>query len=147
MLSMVIFVRGVAVLVGLANVYWYGLYNGVHDASLSGLPRSELLVEVCVTVVTGLVISEIVLRFARPALQGGFYARYAAAAATVFLGGLTLGASLPMALVFISSTGRAQHRRGSDSRGIRGGDRLGAGRVGGPDPRLSPGDYPRAVSR
>ena len=73
-LSVGTFTRIVAVLVGLVNVYAYGLYSG-DDTSLWEIPRPELLVILAVTAVARLAVSEAVLRLARTALRGGFYAR------------------------------------------------------------------------
>lgn len=85
-----VFVRVVAVFVGLANVYVAGSSGSAAAFMENESPAPSLALR---AVVAGLVASEVILRFMRPALWSGFFARYAATALALCLGGLIFGAS------------------------------------------------------
>ena len=96
------FVRLTAVSVGLVNVLVVGS-SGPAFAFAELESSVPVLALVLRAVVAGLVVSEIALRFARPALQGGFLLRCGIVVSAVCLGGLIFGASLLLGALFDGS--------------------------------------------
>ncbi len=84
-----IFVKATAVLVGIANVLVIGDPRGVFSEGGPPLLGTFLL-----AMVAGLAASEIVLRTGRPALNGGFFARYGITVLGICLGGAILGGAI-----------------------------------------------------
>ena len=97
-----LFVRVVAVLVGLANVLVIGDPRGVFSEDGPPLLGTFLL-----AVVAGLVSSEVVLRLGRSFLSSGFFARYGITVLGMCLGGAMLGGS-SLALGLVTSQPGAQ---------------------------------------
>ena len=79
------FLRIAAVLVALGN--WFALMTGGDLSRLASYGWADLLSFVLVPSVLGLTAAEISLRLAAKALRGSFLDRYAALAATVWIGG------------------------------------------------------------
>ncbi len=86
------FLRIAAVLVALGN--WFALMTGGDLSRLASYGWAELLSFFLVPSVLGLTAAEISLRLAAKALRGGFLDRYAALAATVWIGGMLCGMAL-----------------------------------------------------
>jgi hypothetical protein len=86
------FLRIAAVLVALGN--WCALMTGGDLSRLASYAWAELLSFVLVPSVLGLAAAEIALRLAAKALRGSFLDRYAALAATVWIGGMVCGVAL-----------------------------------------------------
>ena len=86
------FLRIAAVLVALGN--WCALMTGGDLSRLASYAWAELLSFVLVLSVLGLTAAEISLRLAAKALRGSFLDRYAAMAATVWIGGMFCGVAL-----------------------------------------------------
>src|SRR3712207_5981038 len=86
------FLRIAAVLVALGN--WCALVTGGDLSRLVSYGWVELLSFVLVPSVLGLTAGEISLRLAAKALRGSFLDRYAALAATVWIGGMLCGVAL-----------------------------------------------------
>ena len=107
-----IFVRAVAVLVGLANMIVIG-----DPLDVVGSPPSRPLAAhfgaLLLAAVAGLLASEIVLRIGRAALNGGFFARYGIAVLGLCLGGAILGGS-SVALGLLAGQPGAQNPGGFD---------------------------------
>lgn len=85
------FLRFAAVLVALCN--WYALTVGGSPAILASYGWADLLALLLPTVL-GLVAAELTIRRARKPLAGNFLDRYAAMAATVWIGGMLCGVAL-----------------------------------------------------
>ena len=107
-----IFVRAVAVLVGLANAIFIGEPRNVFAAS-EGLTLAPLFGALLLAAVAGLLASEIVLRVGRPALSGGFFTRYGIAVLGLCLGGAILGGS-SVALGLLTGQPGTQNTGGVD---------------------------------
>jgi hypothetical protein len=86
------FLRIAAVLVALGN--WFALMTGGDLSRLASYGWADLLSFVLVPSVLGLTAAEISLRLAAKALRGSFLDRYAALAATVWIGGMLCGMAL-----------------------------------------------------
>jgi hypothetical protein len=86
------FLRIAAVLVALGN--WCALMTSGDLSRLASYDWSELLTFFLVPTVLGLAAAEVALRLARKSLEGGFLDRYAAMAATVWIGGMLCGVAL-----------------------------------------------------
>lgn len=86
------FLRIAAVLVALGN--WGALMTGGDFSRLASYDWTGLLTFFLVPAVFGLAAAEVSLRLARKSLQGGFLDRYAAMAATVWIGGMLCGVAL-----------------------------------------------------
>ena len=86
------FLRITAVLVALGN--WFALMTGGDLSRLASYGWADLLSFVLVPSVLGLTAAEISLRLAAKALRGSFLDRYAALAATVWIGGMLCGVAL-----------------------------------------------------
>lgn len=86
------FLRLAAVLVALGN--WCALMTGGDLSRLASYGRAELLYFVLVPSALGLAAAEISLRLAAKSLRGSFLDRYAALAATVWIGGMLCGVAL-----------------------------------------------------
>ena len=86
------FLRLAAVLVALCN--WYALTVGGSPAILASYGWQDLLALLLVPIVLGLVAAEVTIRRARKPLVGNFLDRYAAMAATVWIGGMFCGVAL-----------------------------------------------------
>lgn len=86
------FLRIAAVLVALGN--WSALMTGGDLARLASYGWWELLTDLLILVALGLVTAEITIRQAHKTLEGGFLDRYAAMAATVWIGGMLYGVAL-----------------------------------------------------
>ena len=84
--------RIAAVLVALGN--WFVLMTGGDLYRLASYDSGEWLTFFLVPTVLGLAAAEIALRHAADALRGGFLDRYAAVAATVWIGGMFCGVAL-----------------------------------------------------
>ena len=84
--------RIAAVLVALGN--WFVLMTGGDLYRLASYDWAEWLTFFLVPTVLGLAAAEIALRHAADALRGGFRDRYAAVAATVWIGGMFCGIAL-----------------------------------------------------
>ena len=96
-----IFVRVVAILVGLGNMLYIGDPFDVVGAP-SGRPTATLIGVLLLSVPVGLVASGIVLRRGRAALAGGFFARYGVAVLGLCLGGAILGGSSSVLTVILN---------------------------------------------
>lgn len=83
------FLRIAAVLVALCN--WSALMTGGDLARLTDFGRQELLTDLLIPVALGLATAETTIRLAGKVLEGGFLDRYAAMAATVWIGGMLHG--------------------------------------------------------
>lgn len=83
-----------AVVVALCN--WYALTVGGSPGVLAGYGRAELLTTLLVPAVLGLAAAEVTLGLARKSLGGGFLDRYAAVAATAWIGGMFCGVALAL---------------------------------------------------
>lgn len=81
-----------AVLVALGN--WFVLMTGGNLYRLASYDRAEWLAFFLFPTVLGLVAAEVTLRSAGKALRGRFLDRYAAMAATVWIGGTLCGMAL-----------------------------------------------------
>lgn len=86
------FLRIAAVIVALGN--WCALMTGGDLSRLASYGWAELLFFVLAPSVLGLTAAEISLRLAAKALRGSFLDRYAALAATVWIGGMLCGVAL-----------------------------------------------------
>jgi hypothetical protein len=84
--------RIAAVLVALGN--WFALMTGDDLYRLASYGLGEWLTFFLVPTVLGLAAAEVALRHAANALRGGFLDRYAAVAATVWIGGMFCGVAL-----------------------------------------------------
>jgi hypothetical protein len=84
--------RIAAILVALGN--WFVLMTGGDLYHLASYDSGEWLTFFLVPTVLGLAAAEIALRHAADALRGGFLDRYAAVAATVWIGGMFCGVAL-----------------------------------------------------
>jgi hypothetical protein len=110
------FVRAAAIFVGLMNAAMFGLIPDVpHDEALMAFPGDlppwpDLSLYALSAVVAGLLVSEIVLRFMRPALLGDFYVRYWVMALAVFLGGVLLGALIISASVLLDEATTVENK-------------------------------------
>ncbi len=104
LLPVTMFLRIVAISVGLANIYIVGLIGGAPaiPTNLTSSP-ALLLATVLYAVVAGLVASEVVLRFMRPALRDGFFLRYIVMVLVVSLGGVIFGALVALGALFEGS--------------------------------------------
>ncbi len=80
------------VLVALGN--WFALMTGDDLYRLASYGLGEWLTFFLVPTVLGLAAAEVALRHAANALRGGFLDRYAAVAATVWIGGMFCGVAL-----------------------------------------------------
>jgi hypothetical protein len=87
-----IFVRAIAVLVGITNTLVIGDPRDLVGPS-TDQPLAALLGAFLLAVAAGLVASEAVLRLGRTALCGGFFARYGITVLGMCLGGAMLGGS------------------------------------------------------
>lgn len=83
------FLRMAAVLVALGN--WFALMTGGDLSRLASYGWAGLLMFFLVPTVLGLAAAEVALRLARKPLEGGFLDRYAAMAATGWIGGMLCG--------------------------------------------------------
>src|SRR3712207_2838639 len=81
-----------AILVALGN--WFVLMTGGDLYRLASYTWAEWLTFFLVPTVLGLAAAEVALRHAARALRGGFLDRYAAVAATVWIGGMFCGVAL-----------------------------------------------------
>jgi hypothetical protein len=86
------FLRIAAVLVALGN--WCALMTGGDLSRLASYDWAEWLTFFLLPTVLGLASAEVALRHAAKALRGGFLDRYAAMAATVWMGGMLCGVTL-----------------------------------------------------
>jgi hypothetical protein len=86
------FLRIAAVLVALGN--WCALMTGGDLSRLANYDRAEWLTFFLLPTALGLASAEVALRHAAKALRGGFLDRYAAMAATVWMGGMLCGVAL-----------------------------------------------------
>lgn len=107
---MALFVRAMALLVGLANALVIGDPLDVVGSS-NNRPLAALFGTLLLAVVVGLGASEVVLRLGRPALGGGFFARYGITVLGMCLGGAILGGS-SLALGLLTSQPGAQGPEG-----------------------------------
>jgi hypothetical protein len=98
-------IRVSAVLVAMGNLYV--LTIGGNPAALTSIDWSEVWLVETIAIVTGLiaalVTAEVLLRWARPALEGGFLLRYAVIVLSVGLGGFLNGALAPFGILFDGS--------------------------------------------
>ena len=86
------FLRITAVLVAFGN--WCALMTGGDLSRLASYDWAEWLTFFLLPTVLGLASAEVALRHAAKALRGGFLDRYAAMAATVWMGGMLCGVAL-----------------------------------------------------
>ncbi len=84
--------RITAVLVALSN--WFVLMTGGNLYRLASYDWAEWLTFFLVPTVLGLAAAEVAIRHAANDLRGGFLDRYAAVAATVWIGGMFCGVAL-----------------------------------------------------
>ena len=90
------FIRVSAVLVAMGNLYVLTSREPplqFSEHSWSELPR------LLIAAVPALLIAEILIRWMRPLLEGGFLARYVAMAGAGYVGGMTYGVLLPSSLL------------------------------------------------
>ena len=101
---MAAFVRVSAVLVGTANLLAVGAISlwlaATGAEEFEGLNGYHVLLGLSVAAAAGLTAAEVILRFARRALRGRFFSRYAAMALGVRLGG-ALTVPIPALLVAV----------------------------------------------
>jgi hypothetical protein len=90
---MKVFLRVAAVLVALGNLCVLGGAAG-NPTELESYNWSQLLLNLFVVTFLALAVAEVLIRWGRPLLEGGFFARYAAMAEVVFIGGMAYGALL-----------------------------------------------------
>jgi hypothetical protein len=86
-----------------------------HDEVLRSFPGDlppwpDLLLYAILAILVGFMVSEIVLRFMRPALLGDFYIRYWVMALAVFLGGVLLGVLIPTVSVLLDGSMTLENR-------------------------------------
>src|ERR687886_651756 len=93
-------IRISAVLVAMGNLYV--LTSREPPLQFSEHSWSELP-GLLIAAVPALLIAEVLIRWMRPLLEGGFLARYVAMAGAVSVGGIMYGALLPSAILFDGS--------------------------------------------